>query len=580
MKINSNLKNFYHEYSKKIKWKKNPKNTVNLRNKENRYEWFNDGILSPYENLITCNLQKKLNNKIAIITVSKDQIIQKFSYEEIDLKVNKLIGSFLYPYINKKIRVMIHASASIESAVWMLACSKLGFHFSVIFEDLEKIGLENRINLFKPNIFFTRQSKKKIKKIFNKKKEIKIFDKSDFVEAMNSTVKNKYKNINVKSHNSYFTLFTSGSTGMPKGVTHSTGGYLTYARLTCEKKFGMKKNSIVLTGSDAGWINGHTYSLFGPLLFGSTTILMETPISLLDEVFLNKILKIGVTILYLPVTLLRLIKSISKIKKFNKNIISLGSMGEPLAPAVAKWFSMSFSPKKNKSIVNTYFQTETGGIILSPKYNDNALSVPHGSVGTAVNSFLKINKLDNKIKKEIKITTPWPGMMKDIINGKKEWNKYWDTNNDFRLFDLATIKNRKVYIHGRNDDVINIRGHRIGSGEVESAILAIKDVIEICAINITDELEGSKIYLFVVSKKNVEEKIEKLLMSTFGSYALPKKIIKVPELPKTKSGKILRRLLRMLIENPNLSKFGDTSTILNYKSIDIVKKSLKIYENS
>jgi acetyl-CoA synthetase len=574
MKINNKIKDYYLNYSKNILWKKKPKKSVIFDYKGNRHQWFQDGILSPYENLIDNNIKKNLNNKTAIITVSKNKLIQEFSYSEIDARVNRLINHFFNGYKKKKLKVMIQASASIESAILMLACSKLGIHFSVIFEDLEKIGLLNRINLFKPNIIFTRQDKKMFNNNFKKNLNIKIFYQDDFNKAMNLRTYKKHKNLYVKSHSSFFTLFTSGSTGMPKGVTHSTGGYLLYTRLSCEKKFGMKNNSIVLTGSDAGWINGHTYSLFGPLLFGSTTILLETPMSLLEEKLLNKILKIGVTILYLPVTLLRLIKSISKIKKFRKNITSLGSMGEPLAPAVAKWFSDNFSPKKNKSIVNTYFQTETGGIILSPKFNQNINNAPHGSVGSPISSLLKINRLDKNLKKEIKIITPWPGMMKDIINGKKEWNKYWDSKNNFRLFDLATIKNRSIYVHGRNDDVINIRGHRIGSGEIESTVLRIKEIIETCAINILDELEGSKIYLFVVSKKNVDTQIEKILLSTFGSFAIPKKIIKVSELPKTKSGKFLRRLLRSLIENPNLSNLGDTSTILNYRSINIIKKEL------
>lgn len=573
MKVSKELKKYYEKYSNNLVWKKQSKKIISIYRKENRYYWFDDGVLSPYENIITSNLKKKNEDKTAIITVSKNNKIKKYSYYEIDKKVNLIINYFFRLNISRKKRVMIHASASIESAVLMLACAKLGYHFSVIFEDLEEIGLYNRIKLFKPDIIFTRQEK--IKLNINSDKKYKIFDKKDFEKAIKSKTKIKFKNIYVRGNNSFFTLFTSGSTGMPKGITHSTAGYLLYTRLTCEKKFGMNKNSIVLTGSDAGWINGHTYSLFGPLLFGSTTILLETPISILDETLLNKLLRMGVTVLYLPVTLLRLMKSISKIKKFKKKITALGSMGEPLASSVAKWFSKNFSIKRNQSIVNTYFQTETGGILLSPKYNQISKNSHFGSVGTAINKYLKINRLNSRIKKEIKVLSPWPGMMIDVVNGKKEWNKYWDQNNNFRLFDLATKNHGNVFIHGRNDDVINIRGHRIGSNEIESTILKIKEVIEACAVSIIDELEGSKIYLFIVCKKKVDIKIEKILKSTFGSYALPKKIIHLPELPKTKSGKILRRLLRRLIENPKLNNLGDTSTILNYRSIDVVKQKLE-----
>ena len=159
---------------------------------------------------------------------------------------------------------------------------------------------------------------------------------------------------------------------MPKGIVHSSAGYFLYSKYTSAKQFGMKKNSIVLTASDAGWINGHTYSLFSPLALGATTILLEKPMKLINYIFLEKIIKkFKVSILYLPVTLIRLIKSITPENKkiYNHNIKALGSMGEPLAGSVADWFSKLFFIK-SKPIVNTYFQTETGGIIASPKYNE------------------------------------------------------------------------------------------------------------------------------------------------------------------------------------------------------------------
>ena len=205
-------------------------------------------------------------------------------------------------------------------------------------------------------------------------------------------------------------------------------------------------------------------------------------------------------------------------------------MGEPLAPSVARWFAEKFL-KKNKAIVNTYFQTETGGIICSPRYNQNINQVPHGSVGEPFSKFIKINNLDTKKISEITINTPWPGIMKKIINGKEEWNKYWDKDGNFRLFDLATTKKNNVYIHGRNDDVVNIRGHRIGSEEIESILLKLKKITECCAVALEDKLEGSKIYLFVVSNVNLDVNIEKIIIANFGTYALPKKIFYVKQLP-------------------------------------------------
>lgn len=249
-------------------------------------------------------------------------------------------------------------------------------------------------------------------------------------------------------------------------------------------------------------------------------------------------------------------------------------MGEPLAPSIAKWFSKEFL-NINRVVVNTYFQTETGGIICSPKYDQNINQVPHGSVGKTISKFLQVSNLSIKKKREIKITSPWPGIMKSIINGKLEWKKYWDKNGNFRLFDLASIKKGNVYIHGRSDDVINIRGHRIGSEEIKSIILKIEKITECCVITLKDNLEGSKIYLFIVSEVNLDKKIENLITSNFGAYAIPKKIFYVDQIPKTRSGKILRRLLRDMVQNPYLKNYGDTTTLLNKESIISIKKLMK-----
>ena len=175
----------------------------------------------------------------------------------------------------------------------------------------------------------------------------------------------------------------------------------------------------------------------------------------------------------------------------------------------------------------------------------------------------------------MKILTPWPGCMKRIINGNKEWKKYWDKSNNFRMFDLATINKQNIFVHGRVDDVINIRGHRIGSEEIEATVLKIKEIYECCAISIVDDLEGHVIYLFVVSvKNNIDNKISNMIVSNFGTFALPKEIYYISELPKTRSGKILRRLLRAILTNPSSKNYGDITTILNKKVINEVKEKI------
>ncbi len=339
---------------------------------------------------------------------------------------------------------------------------------------------------------------------------------------------------------------------------------------TTSKQFGCNSNSIMLTASDSGWINGHTYALYGPLSLGATTVILAKPTMLLNKSIFKILKKLKVTIFYVPVTLIRMMKAIYGNLNFqNNNIKTIGSMGEPLANDVGFWFVKTFL-KIGKPIINTYFQTETGGIICSHRHNEKIKKRDYSSVGLPCNSNIKISKLDN-IKKEFKIIRPWPGIMKSILNGASVYKKYFDKKGNFRLFDLATKKDNQIFVHGRNDDVINVRGHRIGSGEIEAIVMENKSIIECSAISVRDYLEGNKIYLFVVTKeKNINDKVEKKIVSNFGTYAIPKKIFYVNELPKTRSGKIMRRILREIILNKKTN--SDRSTILNSKVLNQIDK--------
>ena len=594
---------FWKKKIKLIHWKKIPKKVFSSSN--NSFKWFSDGKLNVCYNCLDFHIEKGMGDKIAVHIVSQENKILSLTFKQLLKSVKKFIFLLEKIKFDKKKYIAIHASSSLESVIAMLSCARLGIPHAVFFEELEQKSIISRLKLFKPDLLITRSNNLEFKNKFSSLDRYKIFKKLKIISFSNNPIKSADYKINskelissknlklsdtikyVNSNHKLFTLFTSGSTGIPKGIEHSSGGYLIYTKYTCIKKFGLQSKDVMFTASDAGWINGHTYALYGPLSVGATTVLIEKPFKLIDLSLMQKILiNCKVNILYLPVTLIRLVKVAYGNNKIKENFLkTLGSMGEPLSKFIADWYQKFFL-KKRKSIINTYFQTETGGIVYSPEHNDSKKSIENGSVGKSISKNISILK-NKKSLFEIKINNSWPGCMINVLNGLKVYKKYWDNEKNFKMFDEGFISKKKnLFVSGRTDDVVNVRGHRIGSGEIESILLKLNEIREACVVAKKDAIQGNKIYIFITinkkkSEKKLNEKINKLIHQNFGTFAIPEKILFVSNLPKTRSGKILRRVLREIIEERKIDDLSDTSTILDKSIIKEIYDHInsKIYGN-
>ena len=427
-----------------------------------------------------------------------------------------------------------------------------------------------------------------------------VIDIDNFKEFENNSNNKSYDDYCYDS--SLFTLFTSGSTGTPKAITHNVKDYLDYAKYSTNYFFGINKRSTIFTAVDAGWINGHTYAFYGPLLLGAISIINENPILIsMPELLAEYLANLKVDCFYTSVTQFRLIKSVVKneerIFDFTKKEIHLeriGSCGEPLAHSVGEWASKFFSPKR-LSIVNTYFQTETGGVLVAPRDEDgfnkdySCVGKPNNDLG--INIASKLLSKSNLEKQgldpnELLVCKKWKGIFKEIISDKE--SKYFTEEGFFRLSDIGFFDEEGyLFIGGRSDDVINVSGHRISSSEIESVSLSFDKIIDACAVSIPDNLSGNRVILFINSSEkdlkilnNIKTELKQKIINDLSNFHLPKEIYFFKNLPKTKSGKMMRRIMRDLANKKSFDDSQDYSTLINMnKFLESRNNFIKYSEN-
>jgi acetyl-CoA synthetase len=598
-----NSNTFWAKQAERIDWFQKWENVQSFDFFKGKIEWFKHGKLNASYNCIDRHIKNGFGNQIAIIWEGNDpNQSRKFTYNEL-LKEVSLFGNALRGLgVKKGDRVCLYMQMIPELAFAVLACARIGAIHSVVFGAFSSDSLRDRINDSTCKILVTqdtgvRGTKQNIPMKENADKalndtpsieqvivvkrtgeSIEMDQKRDlwWHEAI-SNVSNKCEPERMDSEDPLFILYTSGSTGKPKGVLHTTGGYLTYASYTHEIIFDYKPGDIYWCTADLGWITGHSYIVYGPLSNRATTIMFEGVPNFPDfGRFWDIVDKHKVNQFYTAPTALRALMKEGNQWVETKDLSSLkllGTVGEPIKEPEWNWYNEIIG-KEKCPIVDTWWQTETGGILISPMpgafpTKPGSATLPFFGVQPVLlnDDGSEIN--GNDVSGLLAIKSSWPGQMRTIYGDQKRFVEVYFSQFPGYYFTGDGAKRDKdgyYWITGRVDDVLNVSGHRIGTAEVEGAIGKTPGVAEAAVVGFDHEIKGQAIYAFVtlMTGVQVEDKIKddisNYVKKEIGPHAKPDQIQFTPALPKTRSGKIMRRILRNIAKK-DLDNMGDISTL-------------------
>ncbi len=599
---------FWSEHAKKfIDWSKPWTDVCQGDFKTLDIQWFLNGRLNACYNCVDRHLENR-GNEIAIIWEGNDpKESLTLTYSELHQKICQFANVLKAQGIKKGDRVCIYLPMIPEAAIAMLACARIGAIHSVVFGGFSSDALKTRIldadcrlvitsdeGLrgektigFKQNVDTALQDCPNVNHVivvqrtggkvaWHKTRDIWYHDAMQHagvdcpIEAMDA-------------NDPLFILYTSGSTGKPKGVLHTTGGYMVYVTMTHHYIFDYHPGEVYWCTADVGWITGHSYIIYGPLSNGATTLIFEgIPNYPTFSRYWDVIDKHQVNIFYTAPTALRALRRegdewVNKSKRTSLKL--LGSVGEPINPDVWEWY-YDVVGNKQCPIVNTWWQTETGGILLSPL--PGATPLAPGSAGMPFFGIVpaivdgKGRAVSDGHAGKLVISQPWPGMMRNIYGDKKRFiDTYFKEVPEHYLTGDGAYRDQNGYywITGRDDDVIKVSGHRIGTEELESALIANAAVSEAAVVGIPNDIKGEGIFAFVTLKQGIQpsETLKKELIqqvrTTIGPLATPEAIQWTSSLPKTRSGKIMRRILRKIASN-EFDQVGDVSTLADANVID------------
>ncbi len=607
---------FWRKEGKRIDWIKPYKKIKDVKYSKTdvKIKWFYDGTLNASANCIDRHLKNK-KNKTAIIWVGDDPKDSKqISYKELYKNVCKAANGLRELGIKKGDRVTIYLTMIPELAYVMLACARIGAIHSIIFGGFSPDSIAGRINDCQSDYIVTADEGIRGGKIIPLKKitdealsncpnvkkcivvkrtgnQINWVDGRDVsYDEITKTASDKCEPEEMGAEDPLFILYTSGSTGKPKGVLHTTGGYMVYASMTHQYIFDYKKNDIYWCSADIGWVTGHSYIIYGPLSNGATTIMFEGIPTYPDFSRWWQIVdKYKVNIFYTAPTALRALmrEGTGPVEKTSrKSLKLLGTVGEPINPEAWLWYYKVIGDSRCP-IVDTWWQTETGGILISPQ--PGAIDLKPGS---ATKPFYGIKPvivdekgkvLKGACRGRLCMAQSWPGQMRTVYGDHQRFIDTYFSQFDGKYFTGDGCRRDEdgyYWITGRVDDVIIVSGHNLGTAELESAFVAHPKVAEAAVVGYPHDIKGNGLYCYVTLNAEerpsgeLERDLKLWVRKQIGPIATPDLIQFSPGLPKTRSGKIMRRILRKIAANEH-DQLGDTTTLADPSVVESLVENRK-----
>jgi len=607
---------FWDEQAKKLSWFNQWTKTLEWNSPFAK--WFIGGKINASYNTLDVH-QTTRAKKPAILWEGEDGTNRTITYADLYRDVCKFANVLKYLGVKKGDRVTIYLPMVPELPIAMLACARIGAIHIVVFSGFSATSLRDRIDDSKSKVIVTadvgyrRGNSVNLKEIIDdainelnfvehvivlKRTEVSLLlgTKDKLWHELMRDSSEECEPEQLESTHPLFILYTSGTTGKPKGVLHGTGGYLTHLNSTFQWAFDIKDSDIFFCTADIGWVTGHSYVVYGPLLHGATEIMYE---GVPDYPSISRIWDIiqryGVTIFYTTPTALRMFMKFGDSIPTSFRLSSLrllGTVGEPINPEVWRWYFKTIG-KSKCPIVDTWWQTETGGMMLSPLPGLETIPLKPGSAtrpipGTDITVVDEQgNELPSNTKGYLVIRKPWPGMLLTLWGDDEKYkNVYWSKfENNYYSGDYA-IKDSDGYfwLLGRADDILKVAGHRIGTAELENSLVSHGDIAEAAVCGIPDEIKGEVIVAFVVLKQNAKKigsilrtELIETIRNGIGPIATPQQIYFVTKLPKTRSGKIMRRVLKAIASN---EKIGDVSTLEDGSAVKDVQDAFTELERT